>query len=205
MTTDDKTFNPNSLNDYKMTPLEVAIQSGEAQLVKDIANHPDFDYKQHRPSMFLQILEKNSDTNHSPKKLEDTKLALTEVVKAALEKDPKNLGHYTPAFLRDDIEIVKSAIEKDPSVFRYASMRLQEDKSLKKIVTIKKFSHKNVNSNTQEVTKPDNSLDLSQLQISPVIIDSEPMTVSKNETLSRIKSTREKTYSVENNNKLNPM
>lgn len=179
MIPNDKTFNPNSLNSYNMTPLEVAIQSGESQLVKEIANHPDFDYKQHRPSMFLQILENSSDTYHSPKKLDDTKIVLKEVVLAAIEKDPQNLGHYTPGFLRDDSEVVMKAVEKDVSAVKHASIRLREDKEINNFIR-----HKVILGNDKLVFPDEQSKE-------PWYFDKEVMGISKKHSVERIKSTRE--------------
>lgn len=178
MTNNDKTFNPNSLNDYKMTHLEVAIQSGEAQLIRDVANHPDFDYKQHRPSMFLQILENSSTTYHSPKKLEETKIALKEVLLAAIEKDPQNLGHYTPGFLRDDSEVVMKAVEKDVSAVKHASIRLREDKEINSFIRHKVIS-------SDKLVFPD------EQSKEPWYFDKEVMGISKKHSVERIKSTRE--------------
>lgn len=192
MITNDKTFNPNSLNDYKMTPLEVAIQSGEAQLVREIANHPDFDYKQHRPSMFLQILENSSDAYHSPKKLKDTKIALKEVVMAAIEKDPQNLGHYTPGFLRDDSEVVMKALDKDLTVLKHASIRLREDKEINNFIRNKVIGE-------DKLVFPDNE------SREPWYLDKEVLGVSKKHTLDRIKSTRESLNQPEQTNKLKPI
>lgn len=192
MITIDKTFDPNGLNDYKMTPLELAIQCGEAQLVKDIANHPDFDYKQHRPSMFLQILEKSSDAYFSPKKVEETKSALKEVVLHAIEKNPTNFGHYTPGFLRDDKEVVLKAISQDVNLIEHASIRLREDKQMKKFITVSKISAKHIPNIVTEVPQNNDMLDLSELTITPVIKEVGNVSVSKNDTLERIKSTREK-------------
>lgn len=44
-----------------MTPYEVAIQSGNAHDLKEIADHPEFDYKKQKTALFLQILEKSPD------------------------------------------------------------------------------------------------------------------------------------------------
>lgn len=166
-----------------MTPLELAIQCGEAQLVRDIAHHPDFDYKQHRPSMFLQILEKSSESYYSPKKVEETKTAIKEVVLAAIEKDPQNLGHYTPGFLRDDKEVVMKALEKDPTTLKHASIRLREDAEINIFVR-----HKVILGNDKLVFTENESTE-------PWYIDKEVMEMSKKHTVDRIKSTRELLHS----------
>lgn len=102
-------------NSYGMTPYEVAIQSGNAHDLKEIADHPEFDYKKQKTALFLQILEKSPDMYGGEGKVHELKEALYKIVALEIEKDPQNLGCYTPGFIRDDSKIVKNAKKRSVS------------------------------------------------------------------------------------------